>query len=188
MADVKRSAPGWAEELSKQALKSIPDARKRLEDTVLEQIAENLKQADLVTEQHFRTFLSKNKDKLATDLKHLSTSDKLADGPLEELAVALDEALQTDLKEQSKQALKGLSSLVRRMKHLRANKGLTQEETLERRLVQVCRRLQMEKVDPALLTLIPEEKPTRPFALPVKGAPRSALQDLPKPKAKGPAK
>ncbi len=81
-----------------------------------------------------------------------------------------------------------MNSLNKRLKRLKANKGLTLEEQQERQLVMVARRLQHENVDPALANLpLPSKTPEDPMAIPkpkAKEEPRTKTKEEPKAKTK----
>jgi hypothetical protein len=157
------SAPQWAVSLSRQALAALPDVRKQAETLVLDQLTSQLNEADLMTDEHFRTFLKENRPLIEARLKELADHPKLAEESTKELEEAIDRHFQSDMKQQAKALFKGMASLTQRMKWLYADKNLTPEGQAERRVVLLARRLQKEQVDPALTGELPApETPVRP--------------------------
>lgn len=151
---ITQSAPGWAQNLNKQALSMIPDARKKLEATVLEQMTSNLDEAKVLSEEQFKVFLKQNRALIEKSLKDLSKDPKLADAAIRDLEQALDETFQTEMRAQTKELLHGLASINARLKRIKDNVDLTEEERLERQLIVLVRRLQVEQtvegIDPGL--------------------------------------
>jgi hypothetical protein len=107
-AQVKESAPRWAEQLSQQARDSIPQLRTNLEGYALAQIDEGIEQLDLVSSLRLQEFLEQHKDGLRENLKLLVSQDQLPEEAMKELVETLDASLETDLKAANSQLLESM--------------------------------------------------------------------------------
>lgn len=149
---VIKSAPSWAENLSKQALDSLPSARGKLEEYALEQYQAGFHELSALTQGEFRTYLRKNRPLLETKFKELASQPKLADSSLAEIEKSLEEQLQSDMKAEAGQLLQTLKASNAHLAKLRTNKDLDAEEKVERKVVMLARRMQLEQTDPAALS------------------------------------
>jgi hypothetical protein len=145
-AEVVRSAPIWAEGLSKQARDAIPTAREKLEEYVLAQVDEQLKRGTVLTEERFRNFLRQNQDVLKKDLQELSTSPELAEQSLTQLETALSEQLEGDMKTQAHEFFTALGGIIDKLNRYKEGKDLNRGEQVERQVLLLVRRLQHEQV------------------------------------------
>jgi RecG-like helicase len=145
-AEVDKSAPTWAASLSKQAQSSLPSIREKLEGYVVEQVDQTLDETVDVTESQFRKFLQENRDSLEQGFKDLATNPKLADESLARLEEALNSHLETDMKLGSKELFASLEQMNAKLQHLKEDRKLTAEEALERQVLMLLRRLQLENV------------------------------------------
>jgi hypothetical protein len=150
-AEIDKSAPVWAENLSKQAQTSLPSIREKLEGYVVEQVDQTIDQTVDVTETRFRDFLRDNRDLLEKGFKDLATSPKLADESLEQLVEALNSKLEVDMKLGSKELFTTLEQMNVKLQRLRDDRKLTPEEAMERRALTLLRRLQLENVNSSSL-------------------------------------
>ena len=75
----------------------------------------------------------------------------MAQQRLDQLAAAMEQELQADLKGQAEDVLEALSFANRRLERLADGKNLSREEKLERQIVMICRRMQLERADPSLI-------------------------------------
>jgi hypothetical protein len=145
-AEVVRSAPVWAEGLSKQTLAALPDARAKLEDYVMTQVDTSLKQGTVLTEDRFRTFLRQNQDKLRKDLEELGSSPELAEQSLASLEMALEEQLEGDMKAQAHDLFAALEAVIAKLQRYKDGTDLNRSEQAERQVLLLFRRLQHEQV------------------------------------------
>jgi hypothetical protein len=148
-AEVKKSAPAWAEGLSKQAQESIPKAREKLEDYVLTQIDETLKKGTVLTDEQFNTFIKNNRNTLERSMKELGKDPKAAEESMGELAKALEDQLRVDLQNQAREMFTALKSCIATLKKLQEGRNLSPYETNFRRVLMIARRLQTEKTGPS---------------------------------------
>ena len=146
-AEVNKSAPVWAASLSKQAQSSLPSIRENLEDYVVQQVDQTIDETADVTEAQFRNFLKENRDSLEQGFKDLATSPNLADDSLGRLEAALNSNLEVDMKLGSKELFASLEQMNAKLRRLKEGRELTAEEALERQVLTLLRRLQLENVD-----------------------------------------
>jgi len=146
-----RSAPTWAEGLSQHALESLPTARTKLQEYILDQYDNTAQETIKVTDQQFRDFLRKNRPMLEKKFKELETNPKLADNSLAELEERMEVELQADMRAQAGELLDTLQSLNAKIKKLSSGQDLGPDELIERRLLMLARRMQLEQADPDLV-------------------------------------
>lgn len=157
VAQISKSAPAWAEQVSLKAQQSIPDLRVKLEDYVLSETDKMAEQVTNLTEEKIRKALQENREVVEKGFKELADSDKLSEETLAALVAALEQELQTDMQAQSGEVLETLRFLSMRVQRLADGKDLDDEERSERRIAMLARRLQLTEADPAPITM-PEYK------------------------------
>jgi hypothetical protein len=145
--EVIKSAPEWAEGLSRKAQDSMPEARKKVQQYFVEETERTLDEVAVLSEKQFREFLRKNKPTLEKKYKELAESPELAEKSLQELELPLDEAFQTEMRTLAARASRDLTSANQNLIRLKERKNLTQEQEIERQVWMIVRRLQLEYVD-----------------------------------------
>jgi hypothetical protein len=143
--EVVKSAPTWAEGLSKQAVAALPMAREKLRDYATERMDASLDQATLMSEEQFREFLRRNRAELERMFKDLADNPQRADASLGELEKMLEAQLKSNMQATSGELLTALTSCNAKLKRLGAAQGLSREEQIERRVLMLARRLQEER-------------------------------------------
>ena len=169
---VATNAPIWAEGLSRQAQAALPTAREKLEDYVLTQVEERLKEGTVLTEERFRQFLRNNHAQLERDIQELAQSPELAESSLASLQEAVEKEIGTDMLAQSREFHAALSAIVEKLKKYHAGVNLTPEEQNERRILLLARALQkQERAGPS-----PSQPsgPVMSIAIPAAAAPQPA--------------
>ena len=96
---IEKQAPVWAASLSKQAQASLPTVREKLEEYVLQQVEQTVGQTVDITEANFRKFLREKREVLDEGFKDLATSPQLAKESIERLELAMNDAMQADMKQ-----------------------------------------------------------------------------------------
>jgi hypothetical protein len=175
--EIKNNAPKWAQGLSNHARENMPTAREKLEQYILEELESKMNEAAQLSEVHFRTFLRKNKPTLEKNFKDLSKRETLADDSLNQLAAAMEEQLQTDMKKEAKELLATLIDINTHLQKLKdGGKSLSAPEQKQRRVVMLLRREAMERIDP-LLGKEPQAEPV--------GRPVTPKKTMSRPTARG---
>ena len=130
----------------------------------MEQTDVLLGQATSVTEQQFQKTIQENRDLLDRGFKELAASENLSEEVLNTLVIALEQQLQADMKSQAETVLETLRHLSDRVKRLEVGGSKDEEERIERRVLMLARRLQLNEADPRpiqapVVTSIISEKP-----------------------------
>jgi hypothetical protein len=99
-----------------------------------------------VSEPKFKEILTKHSQAMSKTIRELSQGKKPADESLAELEKVLDQELQVDMKRESGVLLEALGLVNQKLKKMEAGSTtLTPEELLERRVLLLARRLQLEQ-------------------------------------------
>jgi hypothetical protein len=144
--EITKQAPTLAERLSNQVRENIPTGREKLEDYIIAQMKTSLEQGAVLTSEQIATFLRNNRDALRRDAKELAKSPELAQASIGELEKALEAELGGSLKGQAMEMMTGLNATNDKLDKLSKSSNLNKTEQIERRLLQISRRLQMEQV------------------------------------------
>ena len=145
--EVDKSAPDWAENLSKRAQSSLPTIRKKLEDYVLQQVEKSVAEAVTITEDHFRQLLREKRDVLAEGFKDLANSPELAKESLARLENVMDGVFQSDMRQGAADVFATLNQMTAKLVRLKAGQQLNAEEAREREVLMQFRRLQEDRVN-----------------------------------------
>ena len=148
-AEVDKSAPVWAESLSKQAQASLPTIREKLEEYVLQQVDQSVENAVNLTEDHFRKLLREKRSVLEAGFEDLATSPHLAKESLALLEEAMAGIFERDMQEGAAEVFATLNLMSTKLSRLKAGQDLTPEESREREILMQFRRLQLEPEKPA---------------------------------------
>src|SRR6266849_4904796 len=145
--EIKKSAPQWAATLSKEALEQLPVAREQLKRLTTQYLDENLQNTQSMTEEQFRSFLTKNKADLQKKFDELEKNEFLAEASLADVEQELNKEFQTNLKAESDRLLRDLTSFNTAFKKVREGKDLNEEQKLWRQSVMIARKLRTQPVD-----------------------------------------
>jgi hypothetical protein len=145
-AEVDKSAPIWAESLSKQAQSSLPSVREKLETYIVEQVDSTLADTVSLTEDHFRSMLKDKRQVLENGFKDLANSPALAKDTLKEIEDAMEGAFQADMKQGAAELFATLGLMNSTLARLKAGQQLTQQEYRKRQILMLLRRLQTEQI------------------------------------------
>jgi hypothetical protein len=185
--EARKSAPAWAEGLSKQLRDGLPMGRKKLEDYVIDRTKATLEEGAVLTQEQFTRFLQANKATLQRDIADLAKGPNLADEAIVELEKSLQAQLDSDLKMNANEMVYILTAFNDKLSKLAKNQKLDQTEAIERRLAMIARRVQSDQIStagPALVT----DSSVPPAATRVLRAPRSrTTEGVEKAKAETPA-
>ncbi len=147
---IQDSSTDWARRLSKEAQDAIPTARKRLEDHVMAEFDKVLAQSVVMSEEQFRSFLRENRPALEKGLREMSDGPTMAENTLADLEAGMGAQLGANMQHESTKLLASLMALNEKLDTLSRNEKLTPEQQLERRILMLARRLQSDKVRPAV--------------------------------------
>jgi hypothetical protein len=145
--EIVQSAPEWANTLSKEALGSLPVARKRLEKVATDYADEALQETHAITDKRFREFYKTHHDELQKKFDELAKSPNLAETSIADIQADLEKDLQVDLKADAVVLLKEITTRNQNFKQLRDGKSLTPEAQIERRAWMLVKALGKEGLD-----------------------------------------
>lgn len=146
-SEIKTSAPVWAKTLSQNAVASIPSARMKLEEYVLEQADATLKEVNVMSDDHFRKFVRENRAEIEQKFKELGDNPKLAEKSLLDLESRLDREMQKEMQTQAGDFLVSVAMANAQLKKLAAGKNLTPVEEHERFVLMAARRMQKDNLE-----------------------------------------
>jgi hypothetical protein len=144
--EVRKSAPVWAEGLSKQLRENLPVGRKKLEDYVMDRIKATLEQGTVLTSERFAKLIQENKVELRKEAADLAKGQEVAAASIADLEKSLQSQLDTDLKANATELVYILVAFSDKLEKLAKNAKLDQTEAIERRLAMIARRLQSDKI------------------------------------------
>jgi hypothetical protein len=142
------AAPGFAEELSSQAIEAMPKARQTLEDYVVKQLETEI---DTVTNKGadgFVRVLRENRVEFEDTLKKLAKGEDMTDTTVKIFVDAISKEMGADMHDQAEQVLGTLIALREKGEKLQAGSELTFVSNMERRILMTARRLQIMEADP----------------------------------------
>jgi hypothetical protein len=147
-AEIVRSAPGWAEQLSSEIQSGMPKAREQLENYIVDQMDAVLHETNTMSQEQFRTFLKENRPVLEQGFKDLATSPTVAEETMQNVIDALDKQLAKQMQVESSDLFDTVSQMKKKLDRLASAQDLSKEQQLERRVLMLTRRLQLETVQP----------------------------------------
>lgn len=146
-AKLRDSAPEWAAMLSERAQVAIPELRVKIEELALDRADQVAEEAIELTEEQLRAYIGKHRPELEQTLRDLAKSPDEAQQRLDQLRQRFEDEFDADFQTQSGQALDGLKRMNEKLALLRAGQDLTPEQQLERRILMLARRLQLDHLN-----------------------------------------
>jgi hypothetical protein len=146
--EITKSAPEWAATLSKEALGSLPVARRRLEKIALDYTDEALKESRRVTAEKFQDYFKSHHKELEKAFEELAKSPNLAENSLLDLQVGLEKDLKVDMKADAEVLLRELTKANRIFKRMKEGRELNQEDQIGRQAWMLARAIsQHDRLD-----------------------------------------
>lgn len=144
--EVKKNAPVWAEELSRQAIASVPQVREQLEDHVLSQVDSMFEDTVNLTKPEMQKFMTDHKPEIARAIEDLKKDDHvLSEESITGIENAINETLQTDMKAHAQEALRTLQEMVAKGGQLREGKELSEFDARLREIIMILRRFHLRE-------------------------------------------
>lgn len=144
---LRESAPAWAAMVSERAQDAIPELRAKIEELALERADQVAEGAIDLTEEQLRAYVGKHRPELEEALRDLAKSPEGAEERLEQLRKRFEDEFDADFQAQSGEALDGLKRMNEKLALLRAGRDLSSEQELERRILMLARRLQLDHLN-----------------------------------------
>lgn len=149
-SEIDKTSTRLAKQMSEQLLQRGPQIREQIENYAVMQAEQLLDEGTKMTAEKFRGIIKHNRSLLAACIHDLSENDELAESRIAELVAAMETEMGADLKSQADEVLKAVRLANQRLVALSKGKNLNQEQKLERQLVMILHRMQMERGNPAL--------------------------------------
>lgn len=143
-AEIVRSAPGWAEQLSLELQSGMPQAREHLENYIVEQMDAVLHETNSMSQDQFRTFLKENRGVLEQGFKDLASSPTVAEETMQNVIDALDKQFSKQMQVESADLFSTVSMMKKKLDRLATAQNLSNEQQLERRMLMLTRRMKLE--------------------------------------------
>jgi hypothetical protein len=162
---INGSANEWAANISQQIQDNIPAVRGHLEEFIVTKADGAMDEAQVITANRFRTFLTQNSAMMADGFRSLKKPDE-AEKFVQDLQKAVQTEMSGDMREQSEEMLHVVSDLNAKLEKLKSGEKLNGEQALEREILMITKRLQ-------------EDNATGAPAKPIKKSTRKANPDEP---------
>jgi hypothetical protein len=146
-AEIVRSAPGWAEQLSGEVQSGMPQAREHLENYIVDQMDAVLHETNAMTQEQFRTFLKENRPLLEQGFRDLATSPNVAEETMHNVIDALDKQFAKQMQVESSDLFDTVSQMKKKLDRLAGGQNLNKEQQLERRMLMLTLRMKTETFD-----------------------------------------
>ena len=149
---IKKSAPEFASQLSKQAQDATPKIRQKVTEKLLEEMEKMAQEAVVMSEQHFKAYLHDNEKLINQKFEELKNNPKLAEASLRELTVPLENEFGGDMKIDAVGLSRDLAAITANLKYLgdpKNEKYLTEDQRVEKRFWMIVHALQLRYVPEA---------------------------------------
>lgn len=141
--EVTQNAEKWAQQLSENAIKSVPSMRENLENFVAEQIHKKMEESVDRLEPEFDKLISQNNEVLKKAFADLKKDENISSELVDIIANEVDTRLKSSVQADAEQVLNNMIHLRAKMRKLKKGEGLTDEERLERQILEVARQIQL---------------------------------------------
>lgn len=142
--EVENNADVWAEQLSEQALAQIPQWKDNLEEFVKKQIGEKISESVDRVEPKFDELINKENETLKKAFASLKEDDDISEEIIAIITKEVDERLKTSVQADSESVLNNMIQLKAKMRKLKSGQNLSEEEALERNILQTIRLIQSQ--------------------------------------------
>ena len=149
--ELANAAPGFAEQLSLQAIESMPGAREALEKHIVGQLETEISTIIATGETEFVSVLRDNRAEFEKALNELADNQDMTDVTIQIFVDAISQEMGTDMRDQVEQVIGTLIALREKAEGLKAGSELTFVSDMERRILMTARRLQLMEADPSFV-------------------------------------
>lgn len=140
---INDSADEWAASFSQQIQDNIPSVRSQLEDFIMTKADEALDEMHVMTADQFRKFVTQNNGMLSDGFMSLRKPDD-AEKFVQDLHEAVQKEMSGDIRGQSVEMLHTVYDLNGKLEKLKIGQKLNSEQALEREILMIAKRLQLE--------------------------------------------
>jgi hypothetical protein len=145
------AAPGFAEDLSVQAIQGMPSAREVLEEHIVAQLETEIETLVATGETEFVKVLQDNREEFEKTLEDLADNQDASDTTVKIFFDAIKAEMGQDMHDQAELVLGTLIALREKAETLKAGSDLTFVSDMERRILMTARRLQLQEADPEFI-------------------------------------
>lgn len=150
--EVSQSAPGWAEQLSNQAVEAVPLVREQLEEFAVAQAKASIEEYVSISEDEFRRVLKENHNEFQSLVNELSGEREATDEVVAALEEVLNKELGGDMQVAAADILETLQLAHEKLIRLGVGEDLSLDERKERQVMMLFRRFQMDEGSEMTLT------------------------------------
>ena len=150
--EVSQSAPGWAEQLSNQAVEAVPLVREQLEEFAVAQAKASIEEYVSISEDEFRRVLKENHNEFQGLVDELSSEREATDEVVAALEEVLNKELGGDMQVAAADILETLQLAHEKLIRLGVGEDLSPDERKERQVMMLFRRFQMDEGSEMTLT------------------------------------
>ena len=141
--EVRKSAPVWAKEASKELVSRMPKFREKTEATVEEYFDAQLELGENMTRREFEIILRDNRDDFEEAINMIVEEDR-ADDFVDQVLPIIERNYAGEMKANVSRVLGGLQDMNRRLDKLARGKNLNPIEEQQRQILGLARRLREE--------------------------------------------
>lgn len=144
-SEVDNNSEKWAEQLSQEAIKTVPKMRAQLEEFVRTQIDERVKESVKITDPQFDKLIAENNEPLKAAFKELAENRDASADLVKIITDEVDARLKANVQADADNVLNMMLQLKGKIKRLKSGENLTDEEKLEREILTTARQIQESK-------------------------------------------
>ena len=146
---LEAASPRLAERISRGAVTTVPQARKRIEEYLDGQLEANLRKGVAISADRFRQFVQQNRPTLQEGFRAAKQDPRQTKQFIEDLRRAVDRHLGADIRKQAGVLLEMFRQLNAKLKELAQDRtDLSPADRLERQIVRILRALQQRAAKP----------------------------------------
>lgn len=138
--EVRKSAPVWAKEASKELVANMPTFREKTEESVAEYFDDQLQVGQNMTRKQFEVILRDNRDDFEEAINMIVEEGK-SDEFVDQVLPIIERNYGRDMKSNVAKVLGGLQDLNRRLDKLARGKNLNPIEQQQRQILGLTRKL-----------------------------------------------
>ncbi len=143
---IKASAPQWAEEMSNELIKKMPDGRVELENQIRAFLDSQLLEANVITREKFREMIAQNRAEVQEAVDTI-LSDKESEAFVNEFMPVVEKSVGIDVQNNAAEALGAFGDLNDRLERLAKGENLSDLEKQQRYVLGLAQRLRIEETD-----------------------------------------
>jgi hypothetical protein len=145
-AQIRASAPQWAEELSNELVKRMPDGRVEIENQIKTYIDTQFLEAKTITQDTFKKMIADNRAEIDEAVKTI-LDGKESGAFVDAFLPVMEKSVGVDLQNNAAEALGSFVDLNERLERLAKGENLTDLEKQQRYVLGLVQRLRLEQTE-----------------------------------------